>query len=551
MRLLKIGRDSSCDITINSQRVSALHAEITLLNSGDILLEDKGSMNGTFVQNQRIQPGKSVNVRRGDAIRFGDVELQWSQIPIEDNTGYKAVWGIGTDFHNDFQVAGSTVSRFHATIKQSIDGKFFIFDHSRNGTTVDGRKIIPNNPQRIKKNSAVSCGGVPIDLKYANKIPWPSDIWKIVLASVASLLLLVCIGYGINSIITPSIHENKILLAANGDTLLVNEKGDTIVKPFSFYSRTHEWSELYAKYNHSVVMLKAFYHYEVSVEGMNMDALWNVFRIPQRFLLNGSSLQNISNFSLESLNKVIKDTDKENLSSATGFFISDNGELITNLHVVKPWLFNDGIKTATTLVKRILAERADQVKNIDELKHLYPLLIAGMSEVKVEGKLDYLALIAQGETFDENNILNCRVVSAGDDINKDVALVQVVSKRLPFKDCTFVDLHNGLELSADSVYVGCQIFTMGFPMGNAMQREAKEDGIKVISQNGTISQNLEFEFMHNASTTGGMSGSPIFNRFGKLIGVHHAGYSQSGLQGFNYGVKAKYVKELIENPHKK
>lgn len=551
MRLLKIGRDSACDITINSPRVSALHAEMTLLNSGDILLEDKGSMNGTYVQNQRIQPGKSINIRRGDAIRFGDVELQWTQIPLEDNTGYRAVWGIGTDFHNDFQVAGTTVSRFHATIKQTTDGKFFIIDHSKNGTTVDGRKIIPNNPQRIKKNSAVACGGVPIDLKYANKIPWPSDIWKIILASAASILLLVGIGFSVSAILSPNKPVSNTFIAANGDTCIISEEGDTFVKPLNFYSKTHEWSELYNKYNHSVVMLKAFYHYEVTVEGLNMDALWNLFGIPQRFLLNGSSLQNISNVSLESLNKVIKETDKENLSSATGFFISDNGELVTNLHVVKPWLFNDGIKTATTLVKRILAERADQVKDVKGLKELYPLLIAGMSEVKVEGKLDYLALIAQGETFDENNMLNCRVVSAGENINKDVALVQVVSKRLPFKDCTYVDLSEAMELSEDSAYVGCQIFTMGFPMGNAMQREAKEDGIKVISQNGTISQVLEYEFMHNASTTGGMSGSPIFNRYGKLIGVHHAGYSQSGLQGFNYGVKVKYVKELIDNPHKK
>ena len=41
MRLLKIGRDAQCDIVINSPNVSSLHAEITLMNSGDIVLEDK------------------------------------------------------------------------------------------------------------------------------------------------------------------------------------------------------------------------------------------------------------------------------------------------------------------------------------------------------------------------------------------------------------------------------------------------------------------------------------------------------------------------------
>lgn len=124
MRLLKIGRDASCDIVLHSDKVSSLHAELTLLNSGDITLEDKGSHNGTFIMNRPIKPGKPVNVRRGDAIRFADVELQWSQVPQpEDNSAFKGVYGIGSHFNNDFQIAGATVSRYHATVKQGRMGK--------------------------------------------------------------------------------------------------------------------------------------------------------------------------------------------------------------------------------------------------------------------------------------------------------------------------------------------------------------------------------------------------------------------------------------------
>lgn len=46
MRLLKVGRDSACDIVLHSDRASALHAEITILNNGDILLEDKTAVMG-------------------------------------------------------------------------------------------------------------------------------------------------------------------------------------------------------------------------------------------------------------------------------------------------------------------------------------------------------------------------------------------------------------------------------------------------------------------------------------------------------------------------
>ena len=80
MRLLKVGRDSNCDIVLHSDKASALHAEITILNNGDILLEDKNSYNGTFVMNRPIKPGTQVSIKRGDAIRFGDVELIWNQM---------------------------------------------------------------------------------------------------------------------------------------------------------------------------------------------------------------------------------------------------------------------------------------------------------------------------------------------------------------------------------------------------------------------------------------------------------------------------------------
>ncbi|MDE6807092.1 MAG: FHA domain-containing protein, partial [Prevotella sp.] len=191
MRLLKIGRDVSCDIVMHSDRVSSLHAELTLLNSGDIMLEDKGSRNGTFIMNQQIKPNKPVNVKRGDAIRFADVELQWSQVPMpEDNSAYQGVYGIGSHFNNDFQISGSTVSRYHATIKHGRDGKMYIFDHSKNGTTVDGTKIQSNTPYRIKKSSAVVCGGVPVDL---TRLPWPSSAWKYV-AGIAAAMAIFIVG---------------------------------------------------------------------------------------------------------------------------------------------------------------------------------------------------------------------------------------------------------------------------------------------------------------------------------------------------------------------
>ena len=84
----------------------------------------------------------------------------------------------------------------------------------------------------------------------------------------------------------------------------------------------------------------------------------------------------------------------------------------------------------------------------------------------------------------------------------------------------------------------------------SLQEGENEKGIQVYAQGGDITrQDSEFEFSYNAATTGGASGSPVFNKYGMLIGVHHAGVNAT--QGFNYGVKAKYIKELLDNPHVK
>ena len=92
MKLIRIGSSSSCDIVLHSEFVSGHHAEMILLDNGEIILEDKNSTNGTFVGNKRISPNKEVTVRRGDYIRFADVELHRKQ---ERNKGkrYKvAAW---------------------------------------------------------------------------------------------------------------------------------------------------------------------------------------------------------------------------------------------------------------------------------------------------------------------------------------------------------------------------------------------------------------------------------------------------------------------------
>jgi S1-C subfamily serine protease len=164
--------------------------------------------------------------------------------------------------------------------------------------------------------------------------------------------------------------------------------------------------------------------------------------------------------------------------------------------------------------------------------------------------LDYVALIPHGEVFDADNINKCRVLSAGEDINKDVALVQTISKRLPTSDCTIVNVKDSMDVSDEALTVGEHIYTLGFPLLTSLQDQQSENGIQLLARGGSITQILnEYRFGFDAASFGGASGSPIFNEHGMLVGILNSGVNVT--QGFNYGVKAKYIKELLESPHVK
>lgn len=507
MRLLKIGRDASCNIVLHSDKVSSLHAELTLLNNGDILLEDKGSRNGTFVMNQQIKPNKPVNVKRGDKISFADVELQWSQIPMpEDNSAYQGIYGIGSHFNNDFQISGATVSRYHATVKHGRDGKMYIVDHSKNGTTVDGIKVPQNTPYRIKRNSAVVCGGVPVDL---SRLPWPSQTWKYVLGIAASILILVGVGVGVWKIIPAS---------------------------------QHEWTnaEIFDRYSNSVVMIQGAYHYEVTAGSLDVDILQRL-GLPTRYVFH------------KDYGMIRANGNQSGFYTGTGFFISENGQMVTNLHVVKPWLFGDEAEYVKQFEDQYKVDVARKAEEIGTTSVLFGLgghgLSAYISQIKIQGVSDGIMFVPQGHYFKGDNAIACTVLSAGDDKNIDVALIQSNKMELPNKKSTYVNVADSIDVSENALKVGTKMFTIGFPHGISLQNPENEKGIQVSCHSGDItSDSGEYDFQFDAVSAGGASGSPIFNEHGMLIGVLNAGVEKENI---NLGIKAKYVKELLEQPHKK
>ena len=112
MKLIIIGSAPDAHIRMNSQYISGYHAELLLLDNGDILLTDNASKNGTFLNGVRLVPNKEVSVKRGDQIRIANIALDWNSIPIiQGIQDVKEIWGIGTNFRNKYQLLLKPVSK--------------------------------------------------------------------------------------------------------------------------------------------------------------------------------------------------------------------------------------------------------------------------------------------------------------------------------------------------------------------------------------------------------------------------------------------------------
>lgn len=93
------------------------------------------------------------------------------------------------------------------------------------------------------------------------------------------------------------------------------------------------------------------------------------------------------------------------------------------------------------------------------------------------------------------------------------------------------------------IEVGSPIFTMGYPMMQVMGSEIKiTDGI-VSSKNGY--QNDVTTYQISAPIQPGNSGGPMFDQYGRLVGITNAGIPDANNVG--YAIKSCYLLNLLES----
>jgi hypothetical protein len=76
MQILSIGRDQSNNIVLNDSFVSRFHAQIHIQESGQVVIKDTGSSNGTFINGNLIFES---TLNQGDILKCGRVFVDWEQ----------------------------------------------------------------------------------------------------------------------------------------------------------------------------------------------------------------------------------------------------------------------------------------------------------------------------------------------------------------------------------------------------------------------------------------------------------------------------------------
>lgn len=488
MASIKIGRSSVNDVVIDSPVVSSQHASLTISDAGDVVIKDLNSSNGTYVNDERII---SHVLKPGDSVRLANVSFNWQKVI----NNYKEKTKISSSGKNivippdvvrqkivgkngwaDIVYPHDDVSREHAFLCKRSNGEILLIDNnSTNGTYVNGVKV---DSCRLKRGDKVL-----IAKKYP--LAWEREIgnnerhlWKPLAAAVAAMAIIIA---GI---------------------------------AYYYVNKPWEPTEIYAYYKNSVVLIVQNSCYQVTANGRSLGAYYE---------------------GLEVLDECHLDSDGDLApggvtASGTGFFISSDGQIMTNKHVLFP-MGND--KKDADIIKR-------QVQGIlRQSRKLAPLA----EYVEVAYKLNEVR-IARNDSYvnTSSDLTPCSVYKVSDNDDLDIAIIQINNKQTPSYVEHIVDIDDYVK--GKGLRIGKKVFTIGFPYAFTMGDTSV--GLEANNQSGEITQERgEYTYGHNITIQHGASGSPVFNEYGKFAGVIVSGFLGIS-QGYNHAINPEPINRFTK-----
>lgn len=536
MKLLKIGSDPSCSIVLNSPYVSGVHAELTLLDNGDIFIEDKNSTNGTFVGGQKLTPNVETPVHRGDLIKFGDVQLQWHQVPVLENPSkYKSIINIGTSHRCDVNVSSQFASRYHATLFVDKKGNCTLLDNnSKNGTEVNGQKIPKGKRVTLKHGDNVVVADEDVTEQLKQYIPNPYGWVKKALIGLVAAAACVGIIFGVNKLI-------------DGDFSLFQDCScGNIVKGYNL-----------TEAQKAVVMVYGVYTVYLELENSPIhDDIWTAQTgfAPGRLKV------------------------KQEAYTGTAFFLDRDGRMGTNRHVAVPWEYEPEEKQKEwhNEAEQLMHDHLPMELTSAEVEAAYNMsssvfwpmvrtqaikegkggqyansLIRQLrnAKFKIVGELDYFGIAYPNRNYASlDEFSRCTMLDYSKDKEIDIALIQLNDPHTPesipwvFDPSTF---------SMEKIETQKERLTwIGYPNGLAWSLDPKIQKLRPqVRETMCSSMPSKYYFDIQGEIVPGASGSPIFcTKTGRLMGIAYGHL----LGGSTYGraIHAKYLKEMYDNETK-
>ena len=494
MRLITIGRSKSSTICINNEYVSSNHAQLLLLDNGEILLTDCGSRHGTYVNGRRIEPHTEVPVKKGDKIDFDTAPLNWAEVPsikLPDPAVVKGMYGVGKTKRNKFILSGESVSRYHATFKEMKNGKWYINDHSTNGTYINGQRIPANVDYKITHNDSIICGTVPCP----NPVPKPGLIRTVIAcagALAAALLLIFTLPHFIDNFGKDDVNPEK-----------------------------------------ATALVTVSYRIRVEFEDDLSSDMKAALGIEDWYI-------NCNNPKSDDVNLVSRQSYATTYyHTGTAFFVSADGLMLTNKHVTNPiWADQHYSRGRESQIFKLGIEdfRRQWVNNLSPLiKKLSPsvrkifeneLSLWYKSSFKLTPTDITFGIRYSGRTYTNTSEFDwAHLVAEADNDEVDVAAIRLNTRKTP-EDASYFRLNKAItnmsELRKNETY-----YTIGYPRGAIMATIVNKDYYRPTSGHLTIAQDpsrYQIVMMGN-QTVGGQSGSAIFDKKNRLIAILWGGYN--------------------------
>lgn len=541
--LLKVGRANACNIRFNSPNVSSLHAEIIVADDGKIYINDTNSTNGTYVGNERLQPGQEREVRRGDLIRFADSTLNWAQVPHpESGANLLQVVNIGSDYRNNMVIDDPFVSRFHAKIKVGKNKKATIRDlSSSNGTIVNGMKIAPNRDVPIKRGDSVLLGNKDISAELANILPNPTPVGKIIAITCGAVAAVAAI----------------------------------IVAVFMFFpgfmNKSQPWAPQDAR--QAVVYVTATYIQSAKLDDCPINA--DIWTSVMSKYFSGVTVE-VGEIPTEAVPY-----------NATAFFIDREGRMGTNRHVAMPWdtQYQDNKEIQAQkaqmeqFVDRYLPNEVSSMDDVEAINSLvgedsrfaiwnmiYTQTVREYKDGKISNPLSYInSMIRQlrkskistvgrlveikvgypGRNYTHTDEYDrCVPTTVSDTPDIDLAILQLNTKKTPADIVRVfdpVDYYKG-----DVKPLETKLVWIGYPRGNNWNMDEKTHSLEPQIRETQIAKvPSKYNYEVQGEVVGGASGSPVYDpATGRLYGVLW-GYNAGGAT-YGQACQAKYLYKLYK-----